>query len=107
MGIVGLGAGREGELGDCARAKNEAVSRATVLDVADLLALLRWYPGVKSGLIMQEETPDMPTGTNAISPRTGSSASMRMIARTATCARYDCEFVGSVASLPSESASEQ
>ena len=29
----------------------------------------------------------MPTGTNAISPMTGSSASMRMIARAATCAR--------------------
>ena len=55
---------------------------------------------------MQEETSTIPTGTNAINPMTGSSAWMRMIARAATLVMYDCEVVGSMASLPSESASE-
>jgi hypothetical protein len=91
MRVVRLGDRRQRKAGDRARPEDEAVSRAAELEVTEFLTL----GDVVAGLDFRVDHAgrnlahaDRHEGRQADD---GLSASMRMIARAATCARYDCE----------------
>ena len=74
LGVVGLRTRRQRELGDRARAKDEAVGRAAKLEITELLTLPDVIP--RRRLRMDQARGDLRHANrhDAISPMTGSSA---------------------------------
>ena len=97
---------RQGEVADRAGPEDEAVGRAAELEVTEFLA----FGDVVAGLDFRVDYAgrhlahtDRHEGRQADD---GIVCFNQEDTRAATCARYDCEYWGSTASAPSESASE-
>ena len=81
VGVVWLGDGRQGELSDCAWLKDEAVGGAAVMEVAEFLTLRDVVAGLDVGTDDAGGDVRHADRHEGHQPMTGSSASMRMIAR--------------------------